>query len=210
MAAIAGWITAVISAGGYAGVAALMALESACIPLPSEIIMPFAGYLATTGRFSLFGVALAGAIGCNIGSTIAYVVGATGGRRAIDRFGDWILLNHKDLDRAEWFFARFGRAAVFIARLLPVVRTFIAFPAGMARMRQLPFQIYTFLGSFIWCYGLALAGNELGRRWESDPTLGLYLKHADVAIVVLLVAGFAWFLWRRLGRRRSRENPEPE
>ncbi len=199
---LAGWITAAISAGGYAGVAALMAIESACIPLPSEIIMPFAGYLASTGRFTLWGVALAGAIGCNIGSSVAYAVGATGGRRAIARYGSWVLLDLKDLDRAEWFFDRFGRPAVLIARLLPVVRTFIALPAGMARMRQLPFHLYTFVGSLIWCYVLALAGDQLGRRWQDDPKLRTLLHHADVLIGVLIVAGLAWFLWRRLGRHR--------
>lgn len=202
-ATLAGWITAVISAGGYAGVAALMALESACIPLPSEVIMPFAGYLATTGRFTLWGVALAGAIGCNIGSSIAYAVGATGGRRAIDRFGHWALLDQRDIERAEWFFARFGRPAVFIGRLLPVVRTFIALPAGIARMPQLPFQLYTFAGSLIWCYVLAYLGYQLGRRWENDPALRSFLSHADVAIVVLMAAGVAWFLWRRIRRPRA-------
>ncbi len=206
MAALAGWITAVISAGGYAGVVALMAVESACIPLPSEIVMPFAGYLTTSGRFSLWAVALAGAIGCNIGSTIAYAVGATGGRRAIDRFGYWVLLDHKDLDRAEWFFGRFGRAAVFIGRLLPVVRAFISFPAGMAWMPQLPFQLYSFAGSLVWCYALVFAGHQLGRRWESDPALRAYLRHADLAIALLLALGVAWFLRRRLGQQR-RQRP---
>lgn len=203
IAALAGWITAVISGGGYAGVVALMAIESACIPLPSEIVMPFAGYLTTTGRFSLWGVALAGAIGCNIGSSIAYAVGATGGRRAIDRFGYWVLLDHKDLDRAEWFFRRFGRAAVFIGRLLPVVRTFISFPAGMARMPQVPFQLYSFVGSLVWCYALGFAGHRLGQSWESDPTLRAYLRHADLAIVLVLAVGVAWFLRQRLSGRRS-------
>lgn len=202
-ATLAGWITAAISAGGYAGVAALMALESACIPLPSEIIMPFAGFLASTGRFSLWGVALAGAIGCNIGSAVAYAVGATGGRRAIAHYGRWVLLDLRDLERAEWFFDRFGGPAVLIARLLPVVRTFIALPAGMARMRQLPFHLYTFVGSLIWCYALALAGDQLGRHWQDDPALQSFLHHADLAIALGLGLGIAWFLWRRLGGRRS-------
>ena len=201
IATLAAWITAAISAGGYGGVAALMALESACIPLPSEIIMPFAGYLASLGRFSLWGVALAGAIGCNIGSTAAYAVGATGGRRFIDRWGRWVLLNHTDLYRAEWFFARFGRPAVLIARVLPVIRTFIALPAGIARMRQLPFQVSTFVGSLVWCYALGVAGFRLGRRWENDPALRAFLHRADLAIALLLAACLAWFLRQRLRHR---------
>jgi membrane protein DedA with SNARE-associated domain len=192
---LAGIIVAVISAGGYVGVALLMAIESACIPLPSEIIMPFAGYLVSTGRFTLVGAATAGAIGCNLGSTVAYYVAMYGGRPAIDRWGRYILLRHSDLDRAERLFARFGSIMVFVGRLLPVVRTFIAFPAGLARMRMLPFQVYTFVGSWIWCYALAYVGAELGDRWDSSPGLRNVFHSLDVVILLVLVAGVAWFLW---------------
>jgi membrane protein DedA with SNARE-associated domain len=113
---LAGIIVAVISAGGYIGVALLMAIESACIPLPSEVIMPFAGYLVSTGRFTLIGAATAGAIGCNLGSTVAYYVAMYGGRPAIDRWGRYVLLRHSDLDRAERLFARYGSIMVFVAR----------------------------------------------------------------------------------------------
>lgn len=200
---VVGWIIGAISAAGYAGVAALMAIESACIPLPSEIIMPFAGYLASTGRFGLFPAAFAGAVGCNIGSTVAYYVGATGGRRFVERWGSLVLLDPKDLDRAERFFARFGTPAVLIARLLPVVRTFIALPAGMARMRQLPFQVYTFLGSLVWCYALAYVGYVLGTRWQDDPRLTEWLHRFDAVIVVLALAAVAWFVWSRARRGRA-------
>lgn len=201
IATVAAWITAAISAGGYAGVAALMALESACIPLPSEVIMPFAGYLASTGRFSVWGVALAGAVGCNIGSTAAYWVGVSGGRRFIRRWGRWVLLEQGDLDRAERFFARFGSPAVLIARLLPVVRTFIALPAGMARMRQIPFQIYTFVGSFVWCWVLAYIGDQLGKRWDSDPRLQAAMHRFDLVVAAVVAAAVGWFLWHKLRRR---------
>ncbi len=146
VADLARFIIAVISASGYAGVALLMAIESACIPLPSEIIMPFAGYLVHTGRLSLIGVATAGALGCNLGSLIAYWIGAYGGRPFITRYGRFVLLDAHDLARAERFFARFGGITVFIGRLLPIVRTFIALPAGIARMPQLRFHLYTFIG----------------------------------------------------------------
>lgn len=202
LAPIAAWIVAVISAAGYAGVAGLMAIESACIPLPSEIIMPFAGYLASTGRFSLWAVATAGAVGCNIGSTIAYVIGARGGRRLAERWGHYVLLNRGDLDRAERFFQRFGGAAVLIARLLPVVRTFIALPAGIARMPIVPFQLYTFVGSWPWCYALAYVGYLLGTTWQTDPRLRSFMHRFDAVIAALLVVGFAWFVWRHLRRSR--------
>ena len=195
------WITALISAGGYAGVAALMALESACIPLPSEVIMPFAGYLASTGRFSLLGVALAGAVGSNLGSTAAYWVGATGGRHFVERWGRWVLLDRGDLGRAERFFARFGAPAVLIGRVLPVVRTFLALPAGMARMRQWPFQVYTFIGSLVWCYLLAYIGERLGKRWDSDPRLRAAMHRYDLVVATAIVAAIGWFVWRKLRRR---------
>ncbi len=201
LATLASWITAAISAGGYAGIALLMALESACLPLPSEIIMPFAGYLASTGRFSLPLAALAGAIGCNIGSTVAYWVGSRGGRPWIERWGPRVLIQARDLERADRFFARFGPVAVLIARLLPVVRTFIALPAGIVRMRQLPFQLYTFVGSFAWCYALAYVGFQLGERWDSDPRLRGVLHQFDIAIVALGAAAVAWFVWTHTRRR---------
>ncbi len=193
------WITGIISHIGYAGVALLMAIESACIPLPSEIIMPFAGYLVYTHRFRLLWVATAGAIGCNIGSAIAYWIGAYGGRPLIERYGRYILLNRRDLDRSFAFFERYGGITVFLGRLLPVVRTFIALPAGIARMPQLRFHLYTFLGSWPWCLVLAYAGERLGNAWNTDPRLKEILHRADAAILVVLFLGIAWFVrthWR--------------
>lgn len=200
----AGMIVAVISATGYAGVAFLMAIESACIPLPSEIIMPFAGYLVSTGRLELYAVATAGAIGCNLGSIPAYALGQYGGRAAVLRFGRYVLMSVDDLDRAERFFARFGAAAVLIGRMMPVVRSFIAFPAGMARMSHLRFHVYTFIGSWPWCFGLAWVGMKLGDHWRTDPRLSHLLHRLDFLIVGVGLAAVAWFVWHRLkGARRS-------
>ena len=204
IAPIAAWIVGMISAAGYAGIAGLMAIESACILLPSEVIMPFAGYLASTGRFSLVLAATAGAVGCNIGSTLAYVAGARGGRGLVERWGHYILLKPGDLDRADRFFQRFGGPAVLAARMLPVMRTFIALPAGIARMPMVPFQLYTFIGSWPWCYALAYVGYLLGEHWETDPRLRTLMHRFDFAIVGLLVLGAAWFVWRHF--RHGRQN----
>jgi membrane protein DedA with SNARE-associated domain len=204
ISAIASWIVAVISSAGYGGVVVLMAIESACIPLPSEVIMPFAGYLVSIGRFSLVGAATMGALGCNIGSTVAYYVAATGGRAAFERWGAYVLVRPHEIDRAEEFFARYGAVTVFVGRLLPVVRTFIAFPAGLARMPMLKFQLYTFIGSWPWCFGLAYAGYVLGNRWNSDPTLREIFHRFDAAIVIVLLAGFGWFVWVRWRENASR------
>jgi membrane protein DedA with SNARE-associated domain len=198
---LASWIVAVISAGGYLGIVALMAIESACIPLPSEIIMPFAGYLVSLGRLNLIGAATAGALGCNLGSTIAYVVAAKGGRKAIERWGAYVLIRPVELDRAEKFFARYGAITVFVGRLLPVIRTFISFPAGLARMPMLKFQIYSFVGSWPWCFALAYVGMLLGARWDSDPTLRRLFHEFDAVIGAVLVAGLTWFVcsrWREV------------
>jgi membrane protein DedA with SNARE-associated domain len=200
---LASWIVEIISAAGYVGVAVLMAIESACIPLPSEVIMPFAGYLVSVGKFSLVGAATAGALGCNIGSTVAYYVAASGGRKAFERWGKYVLIRHAEIEWADRFFARYGSATVFFGRLLPVVRTFIAFPAGMARMPMLKFQIYTFIGSWPWCYALAYIGYVLGERWNSDPTFRKLFHDFDAVIVVALAAGFAWFVWSRWRQRRA-------
>ncbi len=191
------WVVEVISAAGYLGVFVLMAIESACIPLPSEIVMPFAGYLVSIGRFSLLGAATIGALGCSLGSTIAYLVAAKGGRKAIERWGGYVLLRPVELDRAERFFARYGAITVFLGRLLPVIRTFISFPAGLARMPMLKFQIYSFAGSWPWCFALAYVGAVLGARWDSDPTLRRLFHEFDAAVVAVLLAGSAWFIWSR-------------
>lgn len=195
VAVLAHFIIAVISASGYAGVALLMALESACVPLPSEIIMPFSGYLVHTGQLALIGVAIAGAIGCNVGSAVAYWIGALGGRPFIARYGRFVLLDHRDLDRAERFFARYGGITVFVGRLLPIIRTFIALPAGIARMSQVRFHVYTFIGSLPWCYALAYVGMRLGQAWDTDPRFKAVYHRYHLVMEVLILAAVVWFLW---------------
>ena len=204
LAPVAAWIVAVISASGYVGIALLMAIESACIPLPSEIIMPFSGYLVSTGRFDLYWVATAGAIGCNIGSIVGYEVGKHGGRAFVARWGRYVLLNMDHLDQAERFFLRWGSITVLVCRLLPFVRSFIAFPAGVARMPLLQFHLYTFVGSWPWCFGLAWVGMKLGAAWRTDPRLSHALHYADAAVVAVIAAGILWFVWREIKKRRAR------
>lgn len=186
------FVISVISAIGYFGVMALMAVESACIPLPSEVIMPFSGYLVYTGQFNLWLVALVGAIGCNVGSAIAYEIGYYGGRPLVERYGAYIMLNRNDLDWTDHFFARFGDITVLISRMLPVIRTFIALPAGIARMPRLRFHIYTFVGSFPWCLGLAYLGMKAGEKWKY---LGKYFHQFDKAIGAVILIGIIWFVW---------------
>ena len=192
LAALSQFIVTVISSGGYAGIVLLMGIESACIPLPSEVIMPFSGYLVSQGRFTLLWVATAGALGCNVGSAMAYWVGYFGGRRLVLRYGRFVWLTQRELEISDRFFARFGSATVFVARLLPVIRTFIALPAGVARMPQVRFHIYTFLGSWPWCFALAYLGMKAGDHWDY---LREYFHKFDAVIVVLLVAAVLWFVW---------------
>ncbi len=192
---LAGFIIATISTLGYPGIVILMAIESACIPLPSEIIMPFSGYLVHTGVLKLWAVALAGAVGCVLGSLVAYAIGAWGGRPLVLRYGRYVLVSHHDIDLADRWFARFGDITIFTARLLPVVRTFIAFPAGVSRMRMGRFNLYTFVGSYIWCYALAWVGLKLGENWK---TLGPVFHRFDVVIGLVLLAGIIWYVRRHL------------
>jgi len=197
LAVLAAWIVSVISATGYVGIALLMAIESACLPLPSEVIMPFGGYLVSTGQLNLFWVATAGAIGCNLGSVVAYELGKRGGRAFVAKYGRYVLVDVGDLDRAEGFFKRYGGVAVLVCRLLPVVRSFIAVPAGIARMPLARFHLYTFLGSWPWCFALAWVGMKLGHAWDTDPRVKAVMHKADAAIVVAVVAAIAWFVWHR-------------
>jgi len=201
LAPVAAWIIATISAGGYLGIVLLMGIESACIPLPSEIIMPFSGYLVSTGRFDLLLVATAGAIGCNVGSIVGYEVGRHGGRAFVERWGRYVLLNMEHLAQAERFFARWGSITVLVCRLLPFVRSFIAFPAGVARMPLVRFHIYTFVGSWPWCFALAWVGMKLGAAWRTDPRLSHILHYADAAVIAAIGAGIVWFVWNQLKKR---------
>ncbi|MEJ2347340.1 MAG: DedA family protein [Gammaproteobacteria bacterium] len=197
---IAGFITATILQLGYGGIVLLMAVESACIPLPSEVIMPFSGYLVSTGDLRLWLVALAGAAGCVVGSLLAYALGFWGGRPLVEKYGKYVLISHHDLSLAERWFQRYGDITIFVGRLLPVVRTFIALPAGIARMPLWRFNLYTFVGSFIWCWVLAWIGLKLGAHWH---TLGGYFHRFSALIGALLVAGAVWYVWRHLKAARQ-------
>lgn len=199
------FITHVISVGGYAGILALMGIESACIPLPSEIIMPFAGYVAYLGHLNLFWAATAGAIGCNLGSAVAYWIGARGGRPLVERYGRWVLMSNDDLLRMVWYFQKYGSITVLLARILPVVRTFIAFPAGIAKMNQFRFHLYTFIGSWPWCFGLAWVGMKLGQKWDSDPRFEQAFHRFHLAVEVAIIAAIIWFIWSHINHRNQRE-----
>lgn len=200
---LSGFIVATISLMGYSGVVLLMAIESACIPLPSEIIMPFAGYLVSTGQMNLWLVGVAGAVGCVLGSMVAYWAGMYGGRPFVEKYGRYVLVSRHDLDMADRWFANYGEIIIFVSRLLPAIRTFIAFPAGVARMNVKRFIIYTFAGSLPWCLGLAYIGQLLGEKWNKDDTLKTWFHRFDfvIGIVGVLLAG--WWIWRHVGHLRK-------
>jgi membrane protein DedA with SNARE-associated domain len=182
---------------GYAGIVLAMTLESCCIPLPSEIVMPLAGLYVTQHpeRFSLLGVGLAGAVGCLIGSAAAYGIGAAGGRPLLLRYGRYVLISRRDADRADRWFARHGAPTAFFARLVPIVRTYISLPAGIARMNFGQFLLWTFLGSLPWTFALAYAGERLGPQVLQLTTL---FHGADIVVLVLLVAAVALYVYRHL------------
>lgn len=200
LSAVTSFIIHTISSFGYVGVAVLMAIESACIPLPSEIIAPFSGYLVFTGRFSLVWVSLAGGIGSMAGSFITYEIGKYGGRPLVEKYGKYILISKEDLNISDKFFAKYGEFSTFIGRLLPVVRTFISLPAGIAKIRLAPFLIYSFVGSVIWTYALAYFGMKLGEHWSA---LHERLKGIDYLFVGIIVFGLIWWVWRHM-RNRTR------
>jgi len=191
----------VISRLGYGGIILLMAVESANIPLPSEIIMPFSGFLVFQGQFSLWWTGFFGALGCLVGSILSYWLGYCGGRPLVEKYGKYIFISHHDLNLADRWFKKYGDETVFFGRLLPVVRTYISFPAGIARMNFKKFSIYTFAGSLPWCLLLAFLGLKLGENWES---LKKYFHSFDWVIGVLILAGIAWWIWRHLRNRNPK------
>jgi membrane protein DedA with SNARE-associated domain len=208
-----GWFCVhVMAALSYLGVAVLMGIESACIPLPSELIMPYAGamshpdvaaalqarYGVDIPAFNLVLAAIAGALGCNLGSEIAYWVGAKGGRPAIERYGRLLLISKHELDLGDRWFAKRGEIIILLARMLPIVRTFIAFPAGVARMNRVKFHAYTFLGSLPWCLALGYAGQQLGLELlDEHSPLKRFMHKFDAVIAAAILAAAAYFVWSR-------------
>ena len=189
----------------YFVVLSLMAVQSACIPIPSEVIMPFAGYALAHSQWQLILLATLASLASNIGSIPAYWIGARGGRPLVERYGRYILLRHHDLDMADHFFARFGSIAVLVGRMLPIVRTFIALPAGIARMNQWKFHLYTFLGSWPWCYALAWIGMKLGDRFQSDPRLQQVFHRFHLAVEAAILAAAFWYIWTHWKNRTGAE-----
>jgi membrane protein DedA with SNARE-associated domain len=194
------FVVAAISRFGYTGIVVTMAIESACIPLPSEIIMPFSGYLVSTGQFSMLGVTLAGAVGNVVGSLVAYYAGLWGGRPFAERYGPYVLVSRHDLDVADRWFQKYGEAAVLISRLLPVVRTFVSLPAGIARMNVTRFVVFTFVGALPWCYVLAYVGLTMGEQWNQLRT---YFHHIDLVVGAGVAAAVGYFIWSHWPRQRA-------
>lgn len=192
------FIIHVIRATGYGGVAGLMAIESANIPLPSEVIMPFSGFLVSRGVMNLWVVGVAGAVGCVIGSSVSYWLGAWGGRPIVEKYGRFIFVSNRDLERADKWFSRYGEWAIFISRLLPVVRTFISFPAGISKMHFKRFIAYTFLGSLPWTLGLAYVGVVLGDNWDSIRST---FHGFDYIIIVAILLAIVWYVMNHFKKR---------
>jgi membrane protein DedA with SNARE-associated domain len=188
-------LVSLVAAGGYGAVVLLMAIQSACIPIPSEVIMPLAGYALAHTQLQLVLLATVASLASNLGSIPAYWVGARGGRSMVERYGSWLLLSRRDLDRVDHFFARYGSIAVLIGRMLPIIRTFIAFPAGVARMNQARFHIYTFVGSWPWCYVLAYLGMRLGASFNSNPRFQAAFHRFHLGVEILLLIAIVWFVW---------------
>jgi membrane protein DedA with SNARE-associated domain len=203
MSSITSWITRTIGDHGLAAVFALMLLESACIPVPSEVIMLYAGYLVSVGKLGLFGAVAAGVAGNLLGSLIAWWVGSAGGRELILRYGRYIHVTESRLGMADRWFERYGERTVLISRCLPIIRTFISLPAGIAKMPVRRFALYTTVGCVPWVLALTLLGDAVGKNWE---TLHTRLAFLDYAIAAAIVAGIAWLALRM---RRAARPPEP-
>lgn len=199
---LANWIINTISSWGYFGILATMAIESALIPLPSEIIMPFSGYLASLGRFSLLGVATAGAVGNLLGSLLAYALGYWGNervvRRLIRRWGRFVLITEDELDLAVRLLNKYKDGVVLGSRVVPGIRTVISLPCGMARLPLGRFIVLTFVGSFLWSFFLAWIGFVLGANWK---TLGPWFHKLDAVIVIFVVAAIGSYVWRKLKKK---------
>lgn len=199
---LANFVVNAIGLLGYVGVFLLMLFESCGIPFPSEIIMPFSGFLVAQGKMTLLLIVLAGTLGNLAGSLLAYYIGLKGGRPLIEKYGKYILISRHDLDSADRFFTRYGQWAVFFGRLLPVVRTYISFPAGIAKMDIKKFSLFTFLGALPWCFLFGYLGVRLGAHWEF---IRLKLHQFDLLMAFLVIAAVVWYVYRHLKNRQQTE-----
>lgn len=186
------YITQFISSIGYAGVFILMTLESAALPVPSEVVMPFAGYLAYQGTFNLLLISIVGAVGCTTGSVLSYYVGCKGGRPFIEKYGKYLLIETSHMELAETWFKKYGDRAVLFSRLLPVVRTFISLPAGIGRYDMKKLITFSFIGSLPWCFALAYVGFSLGPFW--NKIIGFF-NGLDIAIIAIIIIVFLYY-WK--------------
>ncbi len=197
---VVAFIMGVINALGYPGVIFFMTLESMCLPVPSEVVLPFAGALAAEGEMNWILVGLAGTLGCLIGSVIAYYIGLKGGEPLLRKYGKYVLINEKHIDSSERWFKKYGDAVVFFSRLLPVIRTFISLPAGMYKMNFPRFLVLTVVGSLPWCLALSYAGYLLGSNWSSLE--GSFRTLEIIMAVALVLAFVGWIAYRRLKKTR--------
>jgi membrane protein DedA with SNARE-associated domain len=202
-------VLAGLSVGGkYALVFVLMAAQSACIPIPSEVIMPFAGSALAHSWWDLVVLATLASVASNLGSAVAYWVGARGGRPMVERYGSYLLLSKHDLAMSDRFFERYGSLAVLIGRMLPIVRTFIAFPAGVAKMNQARFHIYTFIGSWPWCFALAYVGMKLGDAWQTNPEFKEVFHRFHLGVEAVIVVALVVFVATHWKNRPGRQSVE--
>lgn len=201
------WLEQIFHAIGWFGVVVIMALESCNIPIPSEVTMPLAGWLLVQARSMgpwqavLLG-GLWGGVGCTVGSVVSYALGAWGGRPLVERYGKYILVSEEDLEKADRWFARWGDWAAFLSRLLPIVRTFISFPAGVVRIHFARFTLFSFVGSFIWCGLLALGGYYFGQNWEQ---LRAIMRPFDIPIAIVILLGLAYYVYRHVSKGRQKK-----
>ncbi len=197
---ISNWALEIIKTTGYVGIFILSALESAAIPIPSEVVIPFSGFLAANGQFNIFWVVGAATLANLAGSAVLFLVGRSGGRWILERYGKYVLVHKKDMDMADGWFSRHGAATVFWGRMLPVVRTFISLPAGVAKMNLPRFCLFTFLGALPWNFVLVLIGVKAGENWD---ILHGYFRKADIFVVILVMVAVAWYVFRHLKNKKS-------
>jgi len=200
LATFGNFVLSIISTLGYGGIIILMMLESMVFPIPSELVMPFAGFLIAQGKFSFLYVIICSSIGSIIGSIISYYIGLYGGISLINSYGKYLLIDHDDLKKTQAWFHKRGELTIFIARLVPVVRHLISLAAGIGEMKKKTFIIYTIIGATIWNSLLAYLGYVLGQHWD---VIGRYTRELDIIILLLLLIGVVFYIYRHLQKRKK-------